>query len=384
MSRARVLSKSALDGQAVTINESSADLDFRVESNGNANMLVVNGGNDRVGIGADPTAVATGQFIVVKEGNSAIIEANSYRNSAGGSVLALNHSKGTSQGSFTILADNDQLGRITWQAADGTDMTTEGAQIHAEVSGTPGGNDMPTAIVFSNTADGASSITESMRIDQAGNVYIGTTTPGIGTEGTVFYGTGNEGVAQFSSTAMTAVYVNRSNDGVLVEFRSAAAAEGSISVSGSTVTLNGFSGRHESSGIPTDTERGTVVSTIDELDVYPQTQNGIGSTIEPSPKAGQNRLDHAKVKISDAVGDACVYGVVAEFTAQDKLIVTALGIGSVRVTGACAKGNLLESNGDGTAKVQSDDIVRSKTLGKVTIGSSDTGVKLVSCVMYCG
>ena len=56
----------------------------------------------------------------------------------------------------------------------------------------------------------------------------------------------------------------------------------------------------------------------------------------------------------------------------------------MRVTGACAKGDLLESNGDGTAKVQSDDIVRSKTIGKVTIGNSDTGVKLVSCVLYCG
>ena len=39
-------------------------------------------------------------------------------------------------------------------------------------------------------------------------------------------------------------------------------------------------------------------------------------------------------------------------------MVTSVGIGSVRVTGACAKGDLLESNGDGTAKVQSDDIIR--------------------------
>jgi len=45
-----------LDG-AVVINESSADVDFRVESNGNANMLFVDGGNNRVGIGMnDPTA----------------------------------------------------------------------------------------------------------------------------------------------------------------------------------------------------------------------------------------------------------------------------------------------------------------------------------------
>ena len=45
-----------LDG-AVTVNESSADVDFRIESNGNANMLFVNGGNDQVGIGADPSAL---------------------------------------------------------------------------------------------------------------------------------------------------------------------------------------------------------------------------------------------------------------------------------------------------------------------------------------
>ena len=46
-----------LDG-AVTINESSADKDFRVESNGNANMLFVDGGNNRVGIGlSDPSDI---------------------------------------------------------------------------------------------------------------------------------------------------------------------------------------------------------------------------------------------------------------------------------------------------------------------------------------
>ena len=37
----------------VVLNEESADVDFRVESNGNANMLFVSGGNDVVGIGAE-------------------------------------------------------------------------------------------------------------------------------------------------------------------------------------------------------------------------------------------------------------------------------------------------------------------------------------------
>ena len=39
------------DAGNVVFNEASADYDFRVESNGNANMLFVDGGNDRVGIG---------------------------------------------------------------------------------------------------------------------------------------------------------------------------------------------------------------------------------------------------------------------------------------------------------------------------------------------
>ncbi len=37
----------------VAFNDASADIDFRVESNGNANMLFVDGGNDRVGIGTN-------------------------------------------------------------------------------------------------------------------------------------------------------------------------------------------------------------------------------------------------------------------------------------------------------------------------------------------
>ena len=55
-------------------NENSADLDFRVESNGNANMLFVDGGNDRVGIGtASPSTplhvVGNNGILVDTEGN---------------------------------------------------------------------------------------------------------------------------------------------------------------------------------------------------------------------------------------------------------------------------------------------------------------------------
>ena len=38
-------------------NDTGVDIDFRVESDGNANMLFVDGGNDRVGIGGAPSFV---------------------------------------------------------------------------------------------------------------------------------------------------------------------------------------------------------------------------------------------------------------------------------------------------------------------------------------
>ena len=43
-----------IDATETAFNEDSSDIDFRVESNGNANMLFVNGGNDMVGVGVDP------------------------------------------------------------------------------------------------------------------------------------------------------------------------------------------------------------------------------------------------------------------------------------------------------------------------------------------
>jgi len=46
------------DGGSFIFNESSADVDFRIESNGNANAIFVDGGNDRVGIFTASPSVA--------------------------------------------------------------------------------------------------------------------------------------------------------------------------------------------------------------------------------------------------------------------------------------------------------------------------------------
>jgi hypothetical protein len=92
-----------------------------------------------------------------------------------GPVVFLGKTKGATVGSNTLVASGDELGQITFNGSDGTNML-QGAAIVAAVDGTPGTNDMPGRLVFSTTADGASTPTERMRIGNNGQVYIGGTT----------------------------------------------------------------------------------------------------------------------------------------------------------------------------------------------------------------
>ena len=225
---------------------------------------------------------------------------------------------------------------------------------------------------------------ERMRIEADGDFVVQEVASTDVITGTGMYIATN-GKFYASTSSTSGHFFNISNDSqAVLNFRHAGSTEGDVSISGSTVTFNGFSGTHESSGIASNVAVGTVCSTIDELDVYPDTQPTAKGGTEDHPKKGQTRTDHAKIKVSDTEGDKRVYGVLQRYDNNGKPLVASVGIGSIRVTGACEGGDLLESNGDGTAKVQSDDIIRSKTIGKVTIGNSDTGVKLVSCVLYCG
>jgi hypothetical protein len=88
-----------------------------------------------------------------------------------GGRLLLAHQRSGAVGGNTILNSGDQAGYITFQGNDGGEFV-ECASIEAVVDGTPGANDMPGRLMFSTTADGASSPTERMRINNAGSVNI--------------------------------------------------------------------------------------------------------------------------------------------------------------------------------------------------------------------
>jgi hypothetical protein len=99
-------------------------------------------------------------------------------NDANGCYVSIAKTRGTSAGAVTAVQNNDELGAIRISGSDGTGFVV-GAQILAAVDGTPGSNDLPTRLVFSTTADGASSPTERMRITSDAYVRLASGSGGI-------------------------------------------------------------------------------------------------------------------------------------------------------------------------------------------------------------
>ena len=85
-------------------------------------------------------------------------------------ILFLGRSRGTSDGSSTVVADGDRIGAIFFCAADGSDINTPAAEIACEIDGTPGSNDMPGKLLFKTTSDGGSSVTTRWSITSGGNI----------------------------------------------------------------------------------------------------------------------------------------------------------------------------------------------------------------------
>jgi len=225
------------------------------------------------------------------------------------------------------------------------------------------------------SADG----TERCRITSGGDFCVGMTSASDSATGAYIQAGGG---GYFGRASGTPLIVNRkTDDGTLVAFYQDSNTEGSISVSGNTVSYNAFAGSHWSQlqdGSKPDILRGTVMESINELCVWPDEQN------ERLPKS----------KVSDTAGSKKVYGVFMawdnDWTTTNDMYVTAVGAFICRVNGSVTvqEGDLLESNGDGTARVQADDIIRSSTIGKVTSTVKThqyaDGSYCVPTVLYCG
>lgn len=87
-----------------------------------------------------------------------------------GTEITLLRSRGT-HASPTGVTDNTVIGRLSALPYDGTDHNI-GGQIAFVIDGTPGTDDSPTEIVFSNTADGDNTPTENMAIKPDGTIDV--------------------------------------------------------------------------------------------------------------------------------------------------------------------------------------------------------------------
>jgi len=96
--------------------------------------------------------------------------------------IALCKTRGTVSGSRTLVQDQDRLGSMSFQGADGQKFVV-GAVIRGVVDGTPGLNQMPAMLDFEVTPPGTFTPTPgtdfavlALRITSAGKVLIGNTT----------------------------------------------------------------------------------------------------------------------------------------------------------------------------------------------------------------
>jgi hypothetical protein len=166
----------------VSVDTASAAM--RIDQRGSGDALLIQDQNDpdptpfvidangRVLSGA-PTSSTTGAGAHQVQIYGGTVPLSLIRSAASSTAINLEFAKARGGGiPGSAVVSGDTIGRLYFSGSDGTAMVPA-AYIDATVDGTPGTNDMPGRLVFSTTADGASSPSERMRIDNAGRVNIG-------------------------------------------------------------------------------------------------------------------------------------------------------------------------------------------------------------------
>ena len=395
---ARLHVNSGTDNTALFLESTDGDVNLGMADNAGSCRLLQAGGNLRFRTGGNANAFGTGdsERMVLDSSGRLLIGLTSSIALGTDSYLAQIKATGSSAGlgiirtadsvappffslvksrSDGIVQNNDGLGKIQWIAHDGNDYNNVSALINAEVEGTPGGDDVPGRLMFHTTADGAASPTEHMRIAADGNILLKKTTAAFGTAGIRAAGD-NIGLLECTRSNGQPLAVNRlTNDGHLIQFYQDSTIEGAVSVSGSTVSYVGghLTRWSQLAGGAERTEilRGSVLSNLDEMCEWGEEDN--------------EQLN--RMKVSDVEGDRNVSGVFQDWDDDDDTYTNDFycamtGDFIIRIAQGTtvALGDLLMSAGDGTAKPQDDDIVRSKTIAKVT---STTRSATYSDGSYC-
>ena len=261
-----------------------------------------------------------------------------------------------------------------------------------------------------NSAEsGYAALNEAMRIDSSSNLLVGKTSAGGTTSGVQLGAVNNEFVIGGGTVC---IFNRNTNDGTIISLRQGNTQEGTISVSGTTVSYNGGHlarwSRLADDSKDTSIVKGTVMTNLDAMvewshdaveaveaqdAVYDDDGNVVTEAVEAVEAKEAYTEDNEqlnKMAVSSVEGDPNVAGVFVNWDDDDDfndMNIAMTGDMVIRIAQGTtvARGDLLMSAGDGTAKPQGDDIVRSKTIAKVTSThvshTYDDGSYLVPCVL---
>jgi len=311
---------------------------------------------------ADTIAFAEGGAEAMRidsSGNVLVGTATSTFSSAGRGVIELN---GSSTAYYALKASDVVKGSFNFAAAT----------VNVQANSIP--------ITFGTTGG-----TEWMRLDSSGNVLVAKTSTSSAVVGINLEAAG--AVVATRSGDLCYVANRLSSDGTLISFRQDSNEEGTISVSGTTVSYNGghlsrWSQWQNETGKPS-VYRGSVLESVNAMCVWEKDGQPL-----PNEQA-------TKTIVSTTLSSKTVAGVFDRYDEDDQdnpydFYVAQSGDFVIRIAEGVTvqNGDLLESAGDGTARPQADDICRSSTIAKVTSNyvsaTYEDGSYCVPCILMIG
>mgnify|MGYP003632230846 CR=1 FL=1 len=364
------------------INANTSDTAFRITQTGSGNALVV---EDSANPDSTPFVVDTSGDVVIgytqklvvgsftptlqihgAAPSQASVSLNSWATGTDtGSNLIFCRGDAGSINDYSVVDANDVVGNLRFYGADGTGMI-ESAKITAQVDGTPGTNDMPGRLVFSTTADGASSPTERMRIDSAGNVGIGINSP--------------QGLLH-----LTAIPERSTFDGALSDFQiiiqhggnTTGYYEGGIAFSDNgtdpTCAISPVDeGASGASGLAFGT--GNITSVVERLRIDSSGNVGIGTTSPNAPlevsKASAGQLEVARFRLEGATNNPMLQIRPDEANALVDLNATG-SVGSQALSLSTSSVERLRIDGSGNVGIGT-----SSPIGNLTVASQNRFVSI--------
>ena len=257
----------------VVINEDSGDTDFRVESNNNANMLFVDGGQDRIGIGE---SAPLGKFHITSAGS-------------GGSVnsvcdeLVLENSSRTG---MTILSGSSSIGTIAFGDSGSGTISS----INYDHS--------------SNNLNFHTNGAEGMRIDSSGNLLVGKTSTSRPVAGIELRSTG---FGRFTVDQSNPLELTRTtNDGEVIKLFKDNTHQGTVGFAGSNPFFSNSTSRGISLGsnVVACDNAGSQVDNLSDLGTssarFKDLHLGGSITVGDSHTIGDDPNDNLEIKSSSS------------------------------------------------------------------------------------